>query len=41
VEYTFAPPQGGEHTLEILTELGLSPQKITDLEDRKIIQIMR
>ncbi len=41
VEYTFAPPQCGEHTLEILTELGLSPQKITDLEDRKIIQIMR
>lgn len=41
VNYTLAPPICGEHTYEILQALGYNSQKIDDLVDRKIIQIMR
>ncbi|MNT81050.1 formyl-coenzyme A transferase [compost metagenome] len=32
-----APPLLGQHTADVLEELGLSPEQIQDYRDRKII----
>ena len=32
-----APPERGQHTKEILAELGLGPDEIRDLRERNVI----
>ena len=37
VQYTHAPPTLGEHTDEVLAELGLTPADIAGLRSAKVI----
>lgn len=35
------PPRLGEHTVEVLTEFGLSPERLAELADKKVIESSR